>query len=195
MRAKRLFGGLPVLQSDILILRAIKETDFEDLYDLYSNEKVYQYRPGVARKTEEAVQKLILKCNTEYEQKEAAYFAVCMNEEPDTVVAVAEIFGIDSRLEMVNIGYSVREVFWGNGIATEIVRMLLRYLFNEIEVNRVQAHAMPENEPSNKVLQKSGMIKEGLIRQGALWNGKGIVDVNQYAILKKDYKNECEVKL
>lgn len=194
MRAKRLFGGLPVLQSDILILRAIKETDFEDLYDLYSNEKVYQYRPGVARKTEEAVQKLILKCNAEYEQKEAAYFAVCMNGAPDTVVAVAEIFGIDRRLEMVNIGYSVREVFWGNGIATEIVRLLLRYLFNEIEVNRVQAHAMPENEPSNKVLQKSGMIKEGLIRQGALWNGKGIVDVNQYAILKQDYKNECEVK-
>ena len=195
MRTKRLFGGLPVLQSDTLILRAVSDDDFNDLFDLYSNEKIYQYRPGVVRKTEEAVRKFLLQCNEEYERKEAVYYAVCMKSIPDTVVAVGEVFGIDSRLEIVNIGYSVREKFWGQGIATETVRILLKYLFDEIEVNRIQAHAMPENEPSNKVLQKSGLEKEGLIRQGALWSGKGVVDVNQYAILKEDYERECEDKL
>lgn len=195
MRTKRMFAGLPILQSDTLILRAVSDDDFDDLFDLYSNEKIYQYRPGVARKTEEAVQKMILQCGEEYERKEAVYFAICTKDDPDTVVGVGEIFGIDSRLEMVNIGYSVREAFWGKGIATETVRIILRYLFEEIEVNRIVAHAMPENESSNKVLQKCGLTKEGLIRQGVLWSGKGIVDVNQYAILREDYKRECEGKI
>ena len=139
--------------------------------------------------------KLLEKYSEEYEKKEAVYFAVCTKGEPLNVVAVGEIFAIDSRLEQVDIGYSVRELYWGKGIATEIVAGLLKYLFEEIEVNRIRAHVMPENIPSHTVVTKNGLVKEGLIRQGALWNGKGIVDVNQYAILKQDYiQNKGERK-
>ena len=188
MRTKRLFGGMPVIYTDRLMLRGMQEDDFEALYDLYSNDNIYAYRPGVARKTRESVAKLIEKYNEEYIGKEAVYFAVCMKEDSGNVVAVGEIFAVDSRLEQVDIGYSVREAYWGKGIATEVVAGLIKYLFEEIEVNRIRAHVMPENVPSHNVVTKNGLIKEGLIRQGALWNGKGIVDVNQYAILRQDYK-------
>ena len=187
MRTKKLFGGMPVIYTDHLVLRAMEDYDFEALYDLYSNDKIYEYRPGVARKTQESVNKLLEKYKEEYEKKEAVYFAVCMKDAPDNVVAVGEIFAIESRLEQVDIGYSVRESCWGKGIATEVVAGLIKYLFEEIEVNRIRAHVMPENIPSHNVVVKNGFLKEGLIRQGALWNGKGIVDVNQYAILKQDY--------
>ena len=110
------------------------------------------------------------------------------------MIGIGEIYDIDSRLERATIGYSIDEEYWGMGIATETVGMMIEYLFDEIETNRIEAHIMPENEPSARVLSKNGMIKEGLIRQGAFWNGKGIVDIEQYAILREDFTNQRDNK-
>jgi len=189
MRSKRMFTQEVILESERILLRQIRMEDLEDLFLLYSNEKIYKYRPGVIKKTKESVEKFIQNSLKEYEAREALYFAICLKEHPERVIGVAELFGIDKMVEMVNIGYSINEDYWNQGIATEVAGILIRYLFEEIEVNRIQAHVMPENKPSERVLLKNGMSREGLIRQGAMWNGKGIVDVNQFSYIKEDYLN------
>ncbi len=194
MRTKRLFDETEVLEYGRLLFRNIKNEDAKDLFELFSNEKIYKYRPGVARKTDDAVSKLIQTYQTEFENRESVCWVVCLAEKMKPVVGTVEIFGIDSRTEKVDIGYSICEEYWGKGIATEVVQFLTKYLFEKIEVNRIQAHVMPENIPSNKVLQKNNYILEGLVRQGAFWNGKGIVDLNQYAILREDYIIKKEIE-
>jgi ribosomal-protein-alanine N-acetyltransferase len=64
---------------------------------------------------------------------------------------------------------------------------VLDYLINTIEVNRVQAFVMPENTKSHKVLERSGFVKEGTIRQAYIWKDKGLVDLTLYSVLKKEY--------
>lgn len=187
MRTKRLFTQEIAIRSQRLLLRNITAGDKDELLTMYSNERMFTYRPGIARKNMEAIQKLLDTIQMEYEARERVYLGICFQDSPDKLVGVAEIYDLDSRIEIANIGYSVDEKYWGQGIATETVHMLIDYLFEVIETNRIQAHAMPENVPSNKVLLGNGMTKEGLIRQAFFWNGKGIVDVNQYAILKADW--------
>lgn len=77
--------------------------------------------------------------------------------------------------------------FGGKGIATKAVEMVVNYLLEEVQVNRIQAEVMPLNEPSKKVLLKNGFIKEGLLRQATSWSGKGVVDLEIYGLLKEDY--------
>jgi ribosomal-protein-alanine N-acetyltransferase len=62
-------------------------------------------------------------------------------------------------------------------------------LFKEIDVNRIEADVMLENKYSKKALLTNGFIKEGIIRQGNFWPGKGIVDLEKYSILKQEYKD------
>ncbi|MNI81553.1 Ribosomal-protein-serine acetyltransferase [compost metagenome] len=88
---------------------------------------------------------------------------------------------------MVTIGYFLAESNWGRGIATETVDMLLKFLFLDVDINRVQAEVMLSNEVSKKVLLKNGFIKEGTLRQASLWSGKGVIDLELYSILKGDY--------
>lgn len=194
MRLKKLFKEVPFIQSERLQLRKVAIEDMEDLFRMYSNENMFTYRPGMVRKTREMIEKLIDTIWQEYERKERVYLAVCLNDNPSKVIGIGEIYDIDSRLERATIGYSIDEEYWGMGIATETVGMMIEYLFDEIETNRIEAHIMPENEPSARVLSKNGMIKEGLIRQGAFWNGKGIVDIEQYAILREDFTNQRDNK-
>ncbi|EGW37168.1 ribosomal-protein-alanine N-acetyltransferase [Desulfosporosinus sp. OT] len=60
------------------------------------------------------------------------------------------------------------------------------YLFNDIGINRIQAFVMPENIKSQNVLQRNCFVKEGIIRQGYVWKGKGVVDLILYSFLKSD---------
>jgi [ribosomal protein S5]-alanine N-acetyltransferase len=79
------------------------------------------------------------------------------------------------------------EAFWGRGIATETVKLLVEFLLLKANVNRIQAEVMPENKNSKMVLLKNGFIKEGLLRQATVWTGKGIVDLEIYSLLKSDF--------
>ncbi|MNO37303.1 putative ribosomal N-acetyltransferase YdaF [compost metagenome] len=93
----------------------------------------------------------------------------------------------NQKVNMVTIGYFLAESNWGRGIATVTVDMLLKFLFLDVDINRVQAEVMLLNEVSKKVLLKNGFIKEGTLRQASLWSGKGVIDLELYSILKGDY--------
>jgi len=65
--------------------------------------------------------------------------------------------------------------------------MMVNFLFNIIEVNRIQATPMPINKKSHNVLKKNNFVCEGTLRQVKQWTGKGIVDLTFYSILKSEY--------
>lgn len=87
---------------------------------------------------------------------------------------------------MITIGYKINESFWNQGIATNAVAAMIDYLFNEIRINRIQAFVMPDNVYFQKVLLKNGFMREGLVRQGNVWTGKGVVDLVIFSVLRSD---------
>lgn len=76
---------------------------------------------------------------------------------------------------------------------TEAVQRMIRFAFEEMGLNRIEAVHIPENRDSGKVMQKAGMAFEGLIRQKLFAKGK-LWDVMQYAIVKEDWSKIQEVK-
>ena len=56
----------------------------------------------------------------------------------------------NQKVDMVTIGYYLAEAFWGKGIASEAVAVIVKFLMEEVNVNRIQAEVMPLNEPSKK---------------------------------------------
>ncbi len=105
----------------------------------------------------------------------------------NALVGIIEAMDFNQKANMVTIGYYLAEEYWRKGFATESVRMLAAFLFENVNVNRIQAEVMPENEASKNVLLKNNFTKEGLLRQATYWSGKGVVDVEIYGLLKNDY--------
>ena len=89
---------------------------------------------------------------------------------------------------MITIGYYLAEEHWGKGIATKALSILTNYVFNETNIQRIQAEVMVENMASKGVLLKNGYVLEGTIRQGGFWPSKGVIDYELYSILKKEYE-------
>lgn len=70
------------------------------------------------------------------------------------------------------IGYFIGEAFWGQGIATQAIKMMVEYGFKELKIHRIQAGVFDYNGASRKVLEKAGFEYEGTAKDGVFKDGK-----------------------
>lgn len=162
------------------------DSDLDSIFEIYSNEKLFQYSPVMLKKNKETVANMIGHFERDFNKRKEIFLGICLNSDPDNIVGIAEMFDYSSDVNTITIGYRLNDKFWGNGIATKAVKAMTDYLFKDIGINRIQAFVMPENIKSQNVLQRNGFVKEGVIRQGHIWKGKGIVDLILYSLLKSD---------
>lgn len=187
MNIEMVFGDFPVLESVNLVLRKIEEVHLQELYSIYDNDRVFEYCDIIPKHNLQTVRKMIGHFDRDYHKKSRIKWGIFQKNQSDKLVGIIESMDFNQKVNMVSIGYFLVEDYWGKGIATESVRMVVKFLFEEVNVNRIQAEVMPVNEVSKKVLLKNGFIKEGVLRQASLWSGKGVIDLEIYGILKEDY--------
>jgi len=74
---------------------------------------------------------------------------------------------IDPRIEghKVGIGYVLARAQWGRGYMTECTRVIIDWAFQQKGIHRVYATTDVDNIGSQHVLEKAGMIREGLLRR------------------------------
>lgn len=188
MNLEKLFEEYPLIESESVILGKIEETHLSELFSIYDNENVFKYCGILPKHNIDTVRKMISHFERDFNKKSRVKLGIHLNNSSSSLVGIIEIMDIKKKIDMVSVGYYLSEENWGKGIATQAVSLLLDYLFNTVEVNRVHAEVMIKNEASKKVLLNNGFIKEGLIRQGSFWPGKGIVDLELYGILRSDFE-------
>ncbi|MBG9564861.1 GNAT family protein [Brevibacillus agri] len=188
MNSNALFHEFPVLKSDHLILREIEDCHLEELYEIYSNDNVFEYCGIIPKHKKDTVLTMIGHFKRDYLKKSRVKWGMFPAQQSERLVGIIEAFEFNQRVNMATIGYFLAEAHWGKGFASEAVQMVVRFLMEEVNVNRIQAEVMPKNEPSKQVLRKNGFTLEGTLRQAALWSGKGIVDLEIYGLLQEDYQ-------
>lgn len=78
----------------------------------------------------------------------------------------------DISRKNIEIGYFVGEPYWGKGIATEAVKLLLGFISTKLDVVRVESHIFAQNKASMKVLQKNGFYLEAIHRKAVIKNNE-----------------------
>lgn len=109
-------------------------------------------------------------------EKSSQCFAGCMGIHPAPEHNRAEV------------GYWIGKPFWGRGLATAALRLLLRFGFETLKLNRVEAGHFDYNPASGRVMEKAGLRREGLRRRYVL-HREQYKDVVWYAILREDYES------
>ncbi|MFN8431303.1 MAG: GNAT family protein [Spirosomataceae bacterium] len=84
------------------------------------------------------------------------------------------------------IGYWIGEEYWGKGIGTQAIHLMVDYGFNELSLNRIYSGVFEYNQPSMRILEKCGFVKEGILKKAVYKNGQ-FWDEHRYAILKAEF--------
>ena len=85
------------------------------------------------------------------------------------------------------IGYALGRDWWGKGYMTEAVRRVLKHLFEEKELEMVTVYHFACNRRSQRVIEKCGFHKEGVLRLASrLYDGRVLDDVC-YSMTREEF--------
>jgi aminoglycoside 6'-N-acetyltransferase len=91
--------------------------------------------------------------------------------------------------QQAEIGYSLARAYQGQGYASEAIRRLLDYLFDDLELHRVRAICDVENHASARLLERVGMRCEGHFIESFWIKGRWSSEY-WYAVLRREWCGE-----
>jgi RimJ/RimL family protein N-acetyltransferase len=84
------------------------------------------------------------------------------------------------------LGYWLGRVFWNRGVMTAAVRAITQYGFEQFALTRIYAVPFAANAASQRVLEKAGYTREGVLRRSAIKDGV-VTDQVLFAITDRDF--------
>ncbi len=160
-----------ILETDRLILRRQVLDDLDHLFALYSDPQVSKYIPDAPRTYEDAREELEWFMHGHPKHPELGLWAIVHVESGQFIGRGGLLpWTIDGRPE-VEVAYAIAQRYWGQGLATEAARAIVRYAFEQLNLSRLICLIDPANHASRRVAEKIGMTLEAKV--GGI-NGDGI---------------------
>ena len=164
---KKVFDEIPCITGEGLSIKKITLKDVQGLEALVSSEKVYKYLPTFLfekkyRDVGQVVDRLYSEC---FANRESVIMGIYLSEDTTyRFCGIAEFYGFTDRIHKVSIGYRLCEEYWGRGIASKAVEMMIEYLYKETDTEIINASTMIENRASARVLMKNGfdLVSSGI---------------------------------
>lgn len=178
--------GTKLLETARLILRPFCLEDAESCICNWSADpEVYRYISQEPQ-TPNNVYNWLSSADEAYASMETYYWAI-VDKESKKVIGEIFVDALSSRNSWCELDWKIGKAFWGKGYTTEAAMTIIRYLFDEVGFHRIQAKCCVENSASERVMQKIGMSKEGILRGYFHGKDERWCDVAMYAMLSNDF--------
>ena len=179
----------PVLTTERLILSRPVEGDMQHIIHYLDSDKVYsENTANMPYPYKEADAEFLIHevVDKGFENETDFVFAI-RNKENGLIMGLIGIHHWDKANQKAEIGYWLGKEFWNKGYVTEAMAEVLAFGFKVLNLNKMFANFFPHNPASGRVMEKSGMRQEAVLRQEIYKNGK-FLDFVRYSILKEDFK-------
>ena len=174
----------PVLETDRLILRQVTNDDAKSLLTYFSDTDVMRYYGLEPFKSIDDALDEISWYKSIFEKGTGIRWGISLKGS-DKIIGSCGFFNRAVEHSRTEIGYELSKEYWGKGIAGEALESVVKYGFQNLQLERIEALVEPANVASLKLLDKMGFEKEGLLRHYEFTCGK-FDDLYIYSILKSD---------
>ncbi|MDV2682869.1 GNAT family protein [Alkalihalophilus lindianensis] len=180
--------SFPMIETERLILRKVTVDDAESMMKYLSDPDVMEYMGLEPFKSIADVLGEISWYESILSNKTGIRWGITIKEE-DKVIGSCGFLNIISKHYRTEIGIDLSKEHWGQGIASEAIEAVIRYGFNQMNLQRIEALIEPMNISSQKLFEQQGFIQEGLLRKYE-YTRNGFDDLYMYSLLKEDIEAE-----
>lgn len=175
------------LSTERLLLRKFKLSDAKGFSTLLEDKEVAATTLMLPFpcNTEEA-EKIILQYQEEQKHQKSMRWAITSSGENKIIGAIRLV--PNTKFNSAELGFWIGKKYWRQGYAHEAASRVIKYGIHELGLNRIDAHAMAENESSLGLLEKLGFIKEGYHPELVIKWGE-YKDVVTFGLLRKNQLN------
>lgn len=149
------------IETERLLLREMRTSDLEGMFELDSNPNVHTYLGNKPIKTKAEAKKIIASVLQQYQDRGIGRFAVIEKETNQFIgwsgLRLNTEYNMNGFTKYYDIGYRLIERFWGKGYATESGKAALDYAFNIMKLPEIYATTEIGNQASHNALLKIGL--------------------------------------
>ncbi len=174
---KKILEDISNIEGINIVLRPFVEDDAKGVFEYASDPDVTKYLTWFPHeKIEQSLEAIKLRYINN-----PAIFAI-IDKDENYCVGCIDI-RIDETNSKASFGYCLSRRFWGKGYMSEALSLIIDLSFKTLKLNRVESTHYVGNEASGRVMEKCGMIKEGVAKKQLIIKGEA-VDVVHYGIIR-----------
>jgi [ribosomal protein S5]-alanine N-acetyltransferase len=171
------------IYTEQLILRPFTLTDAPQVKALVGDRRIYETTLFVPYPYEDGMaESWISTHQTCFYEGHGVVFAICLRSGFLIGAVSLSRAGLFNRAEL---GYWIGVDYWNRGYCTEAVKAILEYGFKVLKYHKISARYFAGNYSSGRVMEKAGMIREGVLQDEVLKDGRYIT-VELYGIVNPD---------
>lgn len=141
------------LETERLILKEINETHTEDILRIRSNEITNLYVKRRSPKTNYDALEFILHIKKETQDKEVAFWGISYKDSWNLIGTIC-LWNFSSDKKTAEVGYELLPDYHRKGIMSEALNVVLKYGFNELQLQKIIGITNKFNESSKQLLLK-----------------------------------------
>lgn len=175
--------GTRRMETDRLILRRFTLDDAEAMYKNWASDtEVTKFLMWPTHRSVEETKNVLADWVDSYDKEDKYEWCIAKKENDEPIGSIG-VVKISERVNAMEIGYCISRNYWHQGITSEAMQAVMKYLLDEVGVDRIESRHDPRNQYSGAVMQKCGLKYEGT-RVRADWNNSGICDTAMYGYVK-----------
>ncbi|NQX49360.1 GNAT family N-acetyltransferase [Paenibacillus tritici] len=157
--------------------------DVDYIVDITTSPSLWPFEEIIPTDKEAVKKEVAEKINSDWHKQ----YVIRLNDPENTPIGELSIHWYVQERDSWELGYSLFPEYRGQGYCTEAAQIALKFAFEEWKAHRVVAMCNEFNTASSRVLDRLGMVREGVFREELFWQDKW---VNQYfyAILDREYR-------
>lgn len=179
--------NFPVLETNRLKLRKVIKDDAESILKYLSDEEVMRYYGLEPFKTVHDALSEITWYETLQNNKTGIRWGITLKGKGEVIGSCGFHNAVPQHYR-AEIGFELSKDYWGKGIASEAIEAIVMFGLEHLKLQRIEALIEPPNIQSQKLVEKQGFLKEGLLRSYEYTCGK-FDDLYMYSLLKKDFNS------
>ena len=170
-----------------MILRRYVNADAAAMYKNWaSDQEVTRFLTWPTHPNQEVSGRVIEDWVNQYSDDSYYHWAIVLKDNGEEPIGDIAVVSLKENVSMAHVGYCIGRNWWHQGITSEALKAVMKFLFDVVDVNRIEARHDPRNPNSGKVMEKCGMKYEGTLHSSD-WNNQGICDACYYALLKSEH--------
>lgn len=187
MKTDLLFQSCPFITSANITLSRIGIADCDALWEIMRDDELFRFEPDAPAELAAQAEARIEQAEALFQQKKSVTLGAYANTDLSHLIGWIEIGGVNQDLNELSLRFMFGRRCVGTEFPAESIGALCRYLFEMMRVNRVQSSCLAEDYDKQRILEKSGFVREGVLRECHKWNRQGIISLAFYAMLASDY--------
>lgn len=173
---------IPVLQNGAVTLRPLEDFDIDPVYRACQDPLIPQFTRVTSPYSREEAADFVRSSPFAFTERRAIQFAIDYGVDSEKVFAGAiSLHSIKLADHATELGYWMAPDLRGKNICTVAAQLVADFGIDSIGFNRIEALVDFDNEASQKVLEKAGFVREGLLRKKITKESGRTTDMNIYA--------------